>query len=101
LALRSLKPEASGEFTFELNDDVVKENSGKWRVAFSPEGVDISPANSADLQFTVQQFTQAFLGDPNVLDLARNGLIEVRSREALRAASNLLTPSPVACWDFF
>jgi predicted acetyltransferase len=100
-ALALLKPELSGSFTVEILDEVVPENQGPWRVTFSPGIVSVEPCATGGLKMPIQQFTQAFLGEPSLTDLARSGAIEVRSPEALLEATNLLTPTPVYCMEFF
>jgi predicted acetyltransferase len=100
-ALKSLRTDESGEFNIHIVDKLLPENQGPWRVAFSPDGVIVEKASAADVTMDIRQFTCAFMGDPSVVDLARNGLIEVRDRAALKSISRLLTPSPVSCWDFF
>lgn len=101
-ALRMLKTEETGEFTFTVNDEIVPENEGPWRIAFSPAGVEVSEfEGTADLRVNIHRFAQAFLGEPSLADLARNGLVEVQNVNGLRAATQLLPALPVTCADFF
>jgi hypothetical protein len=41
------------------------------------------------------------MGQPGLMDVALNGLIEVRSDADLRAAAGLLSAQPVCCLDAF
>lgn len=100
-ALRSLKPSESGEFSLEVDDPLVPENRGPWRVRFSPSGVEVEKTAQADLQMSPQTLVQALLGQPSLEDLARNGLICPANRGALGQAAKLLPPLPVYCTDFF
>ena len=100
-AVTRLRPTESGEFTFEVQDDLIPENRGPWRAAFSSDSVSLEKSVSADLSFDSRTFACALMGEPSVLDLARNGLIQVRNRNALSAAARLISPIPVSCWDFF
>jgi predicted acetyltransferase len=100
-AMRQLKPSDSGEFTIEIQDELLPENRGPWKVSFSLDGVDVERCDHAELLMDIRQFSCAFMGEPSLLDLARNGLLEVRDRTTLRTASRLFTPSPVCSWDFF
>jgi len=100
-ALALVKTEATGAFTFSVADDLIPENRGPWLASYSPTGVTLSKAATADLEFTVQTFTQALLGDPSLRDLVRNGLVEPRSEAALKAAEALLPACPVLCLDPF
>jgi predicted acetyltransferase len=100
-ALRGLRAASTGSFTIHVRDELIPENEGPWRVDFSPAGVDVSPASTADVSLDIRQFTQAFLGEPSLLDLARLGLIRIASLAGLASAANLLPALPVICNDFF
>lgn len=99
--LMALQTEESGEFAVEVNDDVIPENDGVWRVRFGPDGVEVSQGGQPDFTIDVRHWCQAFLGEPSLLDLARNGLVQVHDGRGLSAASRLLPPSPTVCNDFF
>jgi predicted acetyltransferase len=99
-ALRALVPDSSGEFAIAVEDPDLAENRGPWRVKFSPGKVDVAEASKADFTLSIQVFTQAFLGEPSLADLVRNGLAP-GDRAALEAAQSLLPPSPVYCQEFF
>lgn len=100
-AIRRLRPSASGELTFEVLDELIPENRGPWRASFSENRVEIDKCGQADLTFDSGSFACALMGEPSVLDLARNGLVQVRESAAVSAAARLLPPLPVSCWDFF
>lgn len=100
-ALRSLSSKNEGEFSVAVADDLVPENRGPWQVCFGGKGVRVERCDNASLSFSVQAFTQAFLGEPSLADLARHGLVEVKDQAALASAEALLPPSPVYCTDFF
>lgn len=100
-ALSKLKSEHSGSFTFEVVDELIPENKGPWRVDFSPEGVSVSPETEAGFTLNIRQFSQALMGEPSLMNLAINDLIDVHSREQLIAASHLLPAMPVCCLDAF
>jgi predicted acetyltransferase len=100
-ALRSLVPAGEGEFTIRVRDEIVPENEGPWRVVFGRDGVEVSPAADADIQIDIRQFTQAFLGEPDLRELLRHGLVDCANPAAFQAASNLLPPTPAYCPEFF
>lgn len=100
-ALEGLKPTSTGEFTIEVIDDTLPENQGPWRVAFSPEGVEVTRTDEADLSIDVRQFAQAFLGEPSLQELLINDLVIVREPYAIASATSLLTPSNTVCLEFF
>ena len=99
--LRALKPMGSGDFTLSVSDPIIPENEGPWRVAFTPDGVEVEKTAAADLEMRIGLFTQALLGQPSLADFARNDLICCRNPHALEAALRLLPPSPAYCTDFF
>jgi predicted acetyltransferase len=99
-ALAKLKPNASGEFTIAVQDEILPQNFGPWKVGFEPEAVHVQKAEQADITVSIQQFTQAFLGEPSLQTLADEGLLMGQSA-ALEAANRLFKPTPVYCMDFF
>ena len=100
-ALEGLKPTSSGVFTLQVLDEIVPQNAGPWRVAFSPSGVEVTPADSAEIVIGEGHFAQAFLGEPSLLTIASNGFVEVGDAKHLEAAARLLTPSPTLCFEAF
>lgn len=100
-ALEGLKPTSSGHFTLQVLDEIVPENSQCWAIDFSPAGVEVKAADSADLVMGEGQFAQAFLGEPSLAVIAANGFVEVRDAKALAEAEKLLTPSPTLCFEAF
>jgi predicted acetyltransferase len=100
-AFEALKPTESGEFTFEVEDEIVPENRGPWLVRFGDGKVEITRAGKAGLAFHIRHLTQAYLGDPSLSDLARIGLVTVRDANTLQNAIKLLGPMPVYCGEFF
>ena len=101
LALSRLKPASSGSFTLEVHDEHFAENRGPWRIDFSPSGVEVTRASDAGLAMDIRQFSQAFMGEPSLLTLAVNGLVEVRSASDFETATRLLSPMSVTCLDAF
>jgi len=99
--LRALTPDATGSFSIRVLDPHLPDNSGPWQVEFADGKVSVSVSEVADLEVDIWRFTQAFLGDPSLADLARNGLVTVRNDASLAAACALLTPLPVCCLDAF
>ena len=100
-ALRALRPERSGSFRFRVVDSDFPENEGPFAVEFSADRISVGEAAEADFCLDVKRFAQAYLGDPSLADLARNGLISLPAGEARWAAEALMTAMPVYCQDFF
>jgi len=99
--LEALKPDHSGTFSITIQDDLIPENRGPWRVEFSPNSVKVAPTESGEIEIPIRHFVQALLGEPSLADLARNDLINVKSLKAMQAAELLLPPNPTYCTDFF
>jgi predicted acetyltransferase len=101
-ALESLKPIGAGRFTLGVWDRQIPENEGPWQVEWADGRVDVRPfAGAPEVVARIGAFSQAFMGEPNLADLARQGAIEVRSPEVLASALSLLPPLPVFCGDTF
>ena len=100
--LSAVKNRHKGEFTFRVVDDLVPENQGPWHVSFSADGTSVKKTENAEIALTIQQFTQAFLGEPSLTDMIRNGTICSKDRGGeLHAMELLLPPLPTYCTDFF
>lgn len=100
-ALACLCPEDEGEFRLEVRDEQLPDNRGPWWVRYRSGQVEVDRASDADLRLDVRFFSAALLGEPSLADLARAGVVEVVSSDALRSALRLLPPMPVCCMDFF
>lgn len=100
-ALRALQPDAQGEFTVEVFDEVVPENRGPWAVRFMPGEVEVAPAKEADIVLGIRAFSQAMLGQPSLRDLAGAGRVASSSAGALEAAAALMPGTDVYCLEFF
>jgi predicted acetyltransferase len=102
-AMRGLHTGYRGAFTIAVQDPDILENCGTFHVEFTPQGVEViaMPDKQADLEMTIGAFTQAFLGEPSLDELAGYGAVTVRSREALESAVLLMPHLPVFCSDFF
>jgi hypothetical protein len=101
-ALSRLKPHSAGEFTVRVIDPQIPENEGPWRVYWRDPRVVVEKISSeADLTLDIQAFSQAFMGEPSLREVAEQGRVEIRSAKALQAAELLLPPLAVYCGDFF
>jgi predicted acetyltransferase len=95
-ALEALTPAGDGEVSLAVDDPEVPENCGPFQVSWSDGKVAVFQAAKAEIEMTIGRFTQAFLGEPSVEDLIRNGLLPPSEPLA-----RLLPASPVYCGDFF
>lgn len=100
-ALRYLKPAGKGSVTLEVEDELIPENRGPFRIEWSDGVVSVSATEEASVRAPIGAFTQAFLGHPCFADLVTHGRIAVQTEEALDAMNDLLPPCPVYCMEFF
>lgn len=100
-ALQALKPTVDVQFSIEVGDVDIPENRGPWLVTGKRGTVTVEPTSHAELSCDIRTFTQAFLGQPGIDDVVRNGQMHVRSLAAVDAFRALLPPAPVYCLDFF
>ena len=100
-AMRLLRPVSTGQFTLEVLDDLLPANRGPWRVEFSPDGVEVTPCDHADIQIDIRHFSQMLMGSPSLAELHRMGLVEVADPRAFHAAIGLFEPRTVVCMEYF
>lgn len=102
LALRALKPRASGEFVMAVADPDIVENRGTWAVQYDSNGVSVERTSaSAGLEIEVRHLVQAVLGEPSLKSLVEQGFVEVADESQAIAAERLMEPSATYCADFF
>ena len=105
-ALSALQPskDLAGSFSLRIDDQLISENCGPWQVEY--QGGHTSVTRLAldvhcDLAMDVRAFSQAYLGQPDLVELFNAELVEIQNPKALEAATSLLPPSAVCCMDFF
>jgi predicted acetyltransferase len=99
-ALRILRADGTGEFTLSVEDLLIPQNRGPWRVRFGPDGTDVEPGGEPDLRIPGWALGPAILGEPSLAELASSGVI-VGSDHAVKAAARLMSPYPTCLYDFF
>jgi predicted acetyltransferase len=95
--MEALSPVGAGAFSLEVQDELIPENNGPWRVEDDGASVRCSRVDSGDLVGTTQEWVQAYLGDPGI----ERGPIRVKEAGAMAAAAKFLTPQRVYCPEFF
>ena len=100
-ALSALRTSANAEFTLSVSDPEISENEGPWRVRSLDGQVAVEKTITADLQFDIRSFTQAYLGQPSIDDVIRNGHAAAASGKAIDAFRTLMPSAPVYCLDMF
>jgi len=101
MAFPKLNPQEQDEFSFEVHDEILPQNSGCFRVRFGTDGVEIARGGTPAFRCGIGVLSAAFLGEPSLLSLAACGAVEVLDANGLRAAAKLLRPNPTVCPDFF
>ena len=101
VALAALSAAAPVDFTLRVADPDILTNEGPWRVTSSGGKVTVDKADRADLEFDIRSFTQAFLGQPSIDDVLRNGFATAKTSNATDAFRALMPPAPVYCLDMF
>lgn len=99
-ALGHLESGDAIDFSLVVDDDRFPDNRGPWRVRAGPNGVDVEPADSADIRLNIRHFTQALLGQPSLDRLWANGLVDGHG-DAIESALRIMPPQPVCCYNFF
>ena len=100
-SLSLLKPTGSGSFTLAVEDEILPVNRGPWRVAYTPEGVEVAPSDTADVQLTIQQYAQVLMGEPSFSDLLSYGLALCSSDRAAQAVNGLFDPQVTYSLEIF
>ena len=100
-SLTGLSTTASGTFTMTIDDEILPSNRGPWSVSYSPEGVQVERCDTGDLHLSIQHYTQAWLGEPNLADLLEHGFVASSSAEAAQAATALLPPKTTYSLEYF
>ncbi|HRF59225.1 MAG TPA: GNAT family N-acetyltransferase [Fimbriimonadaceae bacterium] len=100
-ALRALKPEGTGAFTLEIDDRLLPDQRGPWRVEFDSDVVSVEAASSATLAMNVGTLAQALMGEPDVRQLVSAGRIRASSEADLASMARFLPPRSCYLMDFF
>lgn len=85
----------------QVEDPILPENCGPWRVTRTPQGIDVSACSDFDLSVSLQRMTQMLMGEPSATDLIRANLI-IPPSEKIRAALESIFPARrVYCVDLY
>lgn len=99
-AVAALQPSADAEFTVAVDDPELPENAGPWRILARGGHVVVEPTGSAEIEIDIRAFTQAFLGQPSIDVVARNGFLRGSAR-AVDAFRAVMPAATVCCLDGF
>ena len=97
--LESQKPTESGKFVIRIQDNDIPDNCGPFKVEFG-EQVSVTATTETGIEMDVRHFAQAILGEPNLLELHRNGFV-TGADDQIEIAAKLFPNRRVFLADFF
>lgn len=101
-ALESLTSDEDLSFVLAIQDEMLPENNGPWRVVCESGQTVVQPtAEEPDFTLGIGAFSQALMGQPSLVDLFDLELVEVQNGMGFAQAIHLLSPMPVVCMEFF
>lgn len=100
LMLRGYPDGIEGELYFEVQDDVIPQNNGKWVLRLSQKRVMVEKSDRADLILNSRGITALYAGLYSAQQLAATGLIE-GTAEAIQVANTLFSVNCPNMPDFF
>lgn len=91
-ALQARSYATDGSVVLEINDTLLPENHGRWRLNASPAGASCHPAPDAqpDLTMAVETLATLYLGGVSPMTLAAAGRITVQQPTAVTTLTRLL-----------
>jgi predicted acetyltransferase len=100
---RGFLPEAHGRFIIAVQDTCGDWNTGMWEIEVQDGHGEArrNPAARAELEMTIQQFAQLFMGHLDMVGLARQGLFSSVSIQTLQLVNTLFHDRPVHLIDAF
>ncbi|MBI5705812.1 MAG: GNAT family N-acetyltransferase [Armatimonadetes bacterium] len=99
--LAAIKPSGTGEVTLRVEDPLIPENEGPWRIQFGSEQVEVERADSGAVEIGIHAFSQALMGEPCFTRCLEQGRATARTDEAVSAMEALLPGAIVYTMDFF
>lgn len=99
--LAAIKTAGSGEVTLRVEDKLIPENEGPWRIRFGPQGVEVERADSADVEMGIHAFSQALMGEPSFARCLEQGRATAKSDDAADRMKALLPGATVYTMDYF
>lgn len=84
-----------------IDDEILPSNRSPWRVSFSPEGIHVEPTDNGDLHLDIRQYTQAWLGEPNLENPLKHDFVSCSSTEAVEAATVHLPPETTYTLEYY
>lgn len=100
-ALRSLRPDGSGEFVMAVDDPLLAENRGPWRISWRDGETTVEPAQAGGFEIGVPELSQAIMGSPSFAESVAAGAVRVGDASQAEAASRFFGSLPVVCMEYF
>jgi len=88
-ALESRSYAAEGRLVFELSDEFMPDNAGKWTLDAGLDGASASRGGDPDLRLDVRDLASAYLGGFSFSQLAASGLVDELALGAIDRADRL------------
>jgi predicted acetyltransferase len=100
LSLRGYPVGVEAELDFELSDDLIPENQGKWRLSVAEGKAEVRKCDRADLSLSCRGFASLYSGLYSPRQLQQMGFIS-GTEAALAIATRLFPQNMPAMADFF
>jgi predicted acetyltransferase len=100
LEARGYHPQVSGRLQFELHDDLLPENAGRWTLTIEAGHARVSSGGDGALRLDIKGLAPLYAGHLSPFDLTLTGLAE-GSDEALQQAAHLFAGPRSWMPDFF
>jgi predicted acetyltransferase len=94
LGTRGYPEELSLELDFEVSDDLLPENSGRWRLSLERGRAEVTRGGSGSLRVGIAGLAPLFSGFSSPRSLRRAGMLEADERTLSRAAATFAGPAP-------
>lgn len=93
-------PELDAAIDFDVADDVLPENAGRYRVEFSGGRANVARGGSGSVRLDVRALAALYTGFFSPFELVRAGRLSGAAGELARLAALFAGPPPAMC-DFF
>ena len=100
LTTRGYPPHVNVEVTFEVADDVLPENAGRWVLRVAGGRGELTPSATADVRLDVRDLAALYTGFASPAELALWGSVE-GSEAALEALASIFAATPPWMPDTF
>lgn len=101
-ALQLLPAEIDADIRLNIVDHDIPANHATWHIRSRAGQIEATPGrDTAEVDVTIQQFTQMLLGEPSAQSLIELGLVQPRTASAESALVSLFPNQRTYCLDFY